>query len=786
MERTRRQGRLLAVAVLAAAAALILMRLSAFGILDPWELSTADRARDIASGEAEPARGQPPLVSLLVAAGFALFGVSEWAGRLPIAVLGVLALGVIHWLVARFGGWRTGIYAVVVAATTPLFMLNARQMLGQTPAFLAEAAVGLTAASAVFLPTVDADAPRVRRVRATWAWLAGLGLAAGVAVLARGALIGVLPPLAAVAVAAGASGALTHPDVRRSGAAWAITAAAAFVALAVLQQVAVDAADYSAWLGGRPTGGDPPTFDVVLEDVFHAFAPWSALALPAFGWMLMPREGVEGHLRRVTVLWAAFSYGALTLYLSRYGIATWVAVAPVAAAVAFLLRDVERSERSWWPVAVLALLFVGLLVRDYGLYPGSPVHSLAIERASVPDELNPITAWGVAFGLFGAVILVSLGSTPATGRPDFRAPYRLLRAQWAKGWRFRPWLLGGAVVAVAILVLGIAGAVAPVELGLATIVRKWTGRLALLLALLPTLVAGAQGLWWAMGRIARARAVPVLLAGAVSGGYAAHGYLPALSAHYSPRGVYDVYARLAEDGEPLGEYRVGNRAATYYVKGELHELENEQALVRFLAQGDGRRWAVVPADELPALDRRFRQRAGRHLYVADATSARVVLAASRPVEGHPNENPFAEHVLDEAPDVQHPVGAVYAHKIELIGYDLELPRDGHVGAGERFTLRWYWRSIDRAPGGWKVFVHIDGFGLRILGDHEPVDGAYPVRLWEKGDVIVDEQELTVPAHFRPGDYRIMVGFWMGDDRLEVVEGPQGGDDRVRAGVLRVR
>jgi hypothetical protein len=53
-------------------------------------------------------------------------------------------------------------------------------------------------------------------------------------------------------------------------------------------------------------------------------------------------------------------------------------------------------------------------------------------------------------------------------------------------------------------------------------------------------------------------------------------------------------------------------------------------------------------------------------------------------------------------------------------------------------------------------------------------------------VVVDRQELTVPANYRPGPYTIFLGLYSGDSRLEIVSGPEAEDDRVRAGVLRIR
>ena len=101
-------------------------------------------------------------------------------------------------------------------------------------------------------------------------------------------------------------------------------------------------------------------------------------------------------------------------------------------------------------------------------------------------------------------------------------------------------------------------------------------------------------------------------------------------------------------------------------------------------------------------------------------------------------------------------------------------------------MTWYWRVLDDPPTGHEVFVHIDGDALRLNGDHEPLDGKYPVRLWQPGDVVADRQTLTVPANFRPGDYVMYVGWFEGDARIPVEVGPHDGADRLHAGELRVR
>ena len=81
---------------------------------------------------------------------------------------------------------------------------------------------------------------------------------------------------------------------------------------------------------------------------------------------------------------------------------------------------------------------------------------------------------------------------------------------------------------------------------------------------------------------------------------------------------------------------------------------------------------------------------------------------------------------------------------------------------------------------------MDGEGLRLNGDHEPVDGKYPVRMWDEGDIVVDTQVLKIPANYRSGDYALLVGFYSGETRLKIVEGQNEGDNRGRAGTLTIR
>jgi hypothetical protein len=826
MELGRKQGNVLATAAVGIVGALLLVGISSFGIWDPWELTSADEARHLLAGEPVEL-GRSAIAGWVVASGFALFGVHEWSGRLPIALTGLLTLVIVYVLVRRFEGRRAGVFAIVVAGTSPLFLLNARQMLGDAPVFAAQALTGLAALAAIYRPTLRDEAAEKTKRMATIAWLVVMIASAILASLLRGALLGALAPLCAVALVAAVQGLLLakpSEDPRRAVAVYVVTAAALVVGLGVVRAVIADVADYSTWLGGRPRGGNPPTFEVGLEAIFHAFAPWSALLPLALGRLLLardaeaptatgdaataPAEGEEaphasaGAFRLALVLWAAFGYGALTLYEARYGPGSYVPVAALGAAVAVLMRDLERSREASWTGAVVAFLFVGLLIRDFDLYPGGPVEGLSVDELTIPEVFNPKAAWSIVLGLFGVMAALALVAAPAPAPaapapdaearaaaklPDLKAPYRFLRAQWDRGRPYKAWLVLGALFVVFCLVVALVSLTIGESIGLTSLVLKWSLRVGLLPFVLPVLVAGAQLVLFGAKKLAAFRMLPLLVAGIVVGGYASQGFLPALSAHFSPREVYDTFNRLSSAGEVLAEYRVGGRAAAYYARGELTEIDQQDALVALLADRGSRKWAAFPAEELPAIDRAYRRSTGEHLFVVDARSARVVLATNQPVRGVENQSFVARFVRDRVPDdMQHPVHAMLEDKIELVGYDLDLPHGDYVGPGESFTVTWYWRALHASPGSWKIFLHIDGQGNRLNGDHDPVGDKYPVRLWDEGDVVVDVQELTVPANYRPGPYVMFIGMYAGNNRLEVREGPKDTENRVRAGTFMVR
>lgn len=773
------------VVVFTGAAALLLARIGSVGIWDPWELEAADAARRLANGNQVP--GNAGLSIWLVSSGFRLFGVQEWTGRLPIALCGLVAMLLAYLLAGRHYGPRAGLYAAAVTASSNLFLFNSRLMMGEAPAFAAQACVAFTAIAALFPPS---DSSR-ERWKETLGWMAALVVSVALAVEAKGALLCALPPLLACTALALVSGYLSHPREHPGRALVAYTLSAMTVAMVALvaRDVVADQAGYSRWLGGRAGAGQPETFEMTLEAVFHSFAPWSALLPLALGrMMLSAEEGNERQaaLRWMVLLWIAGGYGAQTLYLSRYGEnAVFLPVVALSVAVALLMRDVEESRKRYPVYAIVSLFFAALIIRDYSLYPDGPLKGMALGKLEVPEALNLKREWAALVGTVALLAALSFGTSPDGKRPDFGAPYRLLRGQWRRGWPFKLWLVFLGLLLAATAVVGVLAFAAPHRIGMSILAARWARRLAFLPLVAPVAIALAQLGLHVYGRLGSYRFVPVLCTGGLFALAAGQGYLPALAAHLSPREIYETYNMYAGEDDELAEYGVGVRAAAYYANGKVREVESHSKLVSFLLSGE-KRWAAFPAEDLPAVNRLYRKRTGEHLFVADARSARIVLATSRKIKGLKNQSFLARSVLKEPPQIEHPVRALLDDRIEFLGYELDLPYGDRVGAGDPFAITWYFRVLRGISGNYKMFVHIDGRGLRINGDHDPLDGKYPLRLWDKGDVVVDRQTLKVPAHFRGGNYTIYMGFFSGNTRMKVKEGPADNENRVNAGVLTVR
>ncbi len=785
---SRSFGQLLPWLAFAAVLASTLLGLSRFGIWDPWELAYADQARKLAEGTL-PADEPRTLALRLLAAGFSSFGAHEWAGRAPLALCGVALLVVIGLSARRLAGPRVGLYAALALGTTPFFLLHARLLLGGAPGFLAAALVFWGASAAAF-PSVEAQE---ERPFAPYAWLLLALVGCVLAAFSTGILLGALPPLLAVALVVllrrsaqrDQGEAADRVSPARAHARWILVGLAVVVSFMVVRAVLRREADHSLWLGGSPTDGAVPSYERVVEQLFHSFAPWSALLPVALGALLRLDARADQPLRLLSVAWASLAYAAQTLFLSSYGSAPFPAPGALAIAVAVWLADRDRERaRSFWPEVTVAALLVGLVVRDYALYPASPLGGLVLGDTKLPATFNPKRLWGALLSAFALALALSSMATPGRAGLDLRAPYRGIARLFQRSAGHKVWLVLTALLALGLFAWGVAAFIPSVRL---TSLTRRVGKVVGVLPLaLPVVVALGQLVFRYSEKLAPARHALMFVVALAFGAYTSFGFVPALSGQFSPAKLFDAYNRLAGKNEPLAQHQVESGAAHYYARGQVREIKTRTELIDYLSAGNERRWAAIPADQLAEIDAAFRRKTQRHLFVPSSENARVTLVVSRPIKGERDKNPLARFVLRSPPPVQHPVGAKFEDKVELIGYSLDLGGKDYVGPGQVFHVTWVWRALKSNLGTYKIFMHVDAANQRINGDHEPVDGKYPVRLWDEGDVIVDRQKVSVPTTSRPDRFVLYVGFFRGEARLKVVEGQHDGANRLRAGEIEVR
>jgi len=426
-------------APLAAAAAvpallfLVLPPLTKSGLWDPYELNVAELSRRLAinlygagglvlqgADNSLPHLndlGRPQLPFSSIALGFKLFGLHEWAGRLPLALWGVLGVLATYAFVARLFDRRTALYTSVVLSTTPLYFVQARSMLGDvcTMAGLAMAFGGL--AVAAFDRDDEGPTPFLQRIK--WLAMALVGLFVGFE--SRGGLLGIGVPLLAVGLAWAVSrlGAKRMPDV--AGDVVGIVSLVGGAAVAVLAARVIaqpgDAKDLNLWVGSLlHVPGKYPTFDFYIAAIGHALAPWSAFLPFAFGRLLIAppgRTGAAGEregLGRVAVLvGAAVALTAHGYLAARTDLVAFTGPALCAVACAVAIRDFERGAHASIAIGLGTLVLAAVLHHDFHELPEKAYQAFGIAGATFPESFKDraLDLWWVVLGGFALCAFIT-------------------------------------------------------------------------------------------------------------------------------------------------------------------------------------------------------------------------------------------------------------------------------------------------------------------------------------------------------------------------------------------
>lgn len=99
-------------------------------------------------------------------------------------------------------------------------------------------------------------------------------------------------------------------------------------------------------------------------------------------------------------------------------------------------------------------------------------------------------------------------------------------------------------------------------------------------------------------------------------------------------------------------------------------------------------------------------------------------------------------------------------QLQLAGYTL--PNEYPVGTGETvINPQLYWQALKQVDEDYTIFVQLlDNNNQFIAGfDTQPLQGHYPTSLWQPGERVIQEINLTLPAELPSGSYRLVTGMY---------------------------
>ena len=756
------------------AAAVILPRLDGPGLWEPQERQLSDRVAPPiapAPGADKPAvrppapeaapkdsclHAVPPdaaarsLTSRAIQWGRDKIGDSDGGRRLPLALLGLLTVIAAAGTAMRLAGPRAGVVTAIALLAMPLCTLQSRMLTSE---------IGTACGASLIIYGLVAlgELRRPAALAALDGAVALVALAAGlvVAFYGGGALLGLVVPLGAIAVAGGLGAPLVAAIRRREPIAPWILALAAALAVAglvgllahqlydlkppypglspppvrqLLGKAIVPSSCYSWALGAmwRPDDDLRYIYDSTFEQIAYGTFPWGLLAPIAMAGLLGAPDARRRRLGAIALAWAGAAWVAGEVFQRKVGFTVYAGFPALAIAVGAWLDHVlagrARGEPGAMPgggrlIALFALLGIVDLGKDLQSFT-ERLTSLLVGNDAIPYPAQSHLVW---------------------------LPTRL--------W---------------ILVIG--GVIA---LGFAIAMAVWRG-------------GDSPRDRWAR-RLAHRSAITAIGATVVLAAFWTALWQPRLASHLSSKAMFETYQELARPGDDLVVMGDLGQAPFAYTAKPPQLVSDRTQVIKALERSN-RVFAIAPQSELCTLHREV---GGKPYFVIDDRNTRSLLLSNR-VDGTTDKNPLRTAILHDEPKAipARPKATVawgdgQTNRIQLLGWDL--PRS--APRGTRFDITLYYKILQPVGGSWKTLVHFDGAAGRAgNGDHDPIAGRCPTSTWQPGDYIIDRFTASAgSAAFPGGVYDVWIGFFTGSNpnwrNMKLTEAP--GDMRDNADRVKI-
>ena len=361
------------ILLLALCGVVFLFGLGRVGLLGPDEPRYAEVAREMfLSGDFISPRlcgclwlEKPALLYWLSAAAYRLFGVNEYAARLPSAFAATTTVISLFYALRRAGLERAAPWAALVLATSAIFIGYARAL---TPDMLLAAAVTVALLAGYLWTTASA--------RAQTGWWLVMSAATGVAVLAKG-LVGLVLIVPVLLFYLAVSGKLKRLEWRLF-----IEGLAVFLAVASVWYLPVTVKHgwafldeffykqhFSRYLTNLYHHPQPVYFFPIIA--MAGVMPWTGFLVPAVGRLrgLSPRINAEDSLIALAWVWVAWPVVFFSLSVSKlpgYILPVFPALAIIVGAEVSRFWSGERKKSqkaaAWMTAILLATIGVAFIV----------------------------------------------------------------------------------------------------------------------------------------------------------------------------------------------------------------------------------------------------------------------------------------------------------------------------------------------------------------------------------------------------------------------------------------